>query len=293
MSLPASDLSKQPDNRTTMELGAVLPETAEVREGHLFVGGVDMVELARREGTALYVYDEVDIRHRMGRYRDAFKTRCENADVIYASKAFLNKEIVRMVASEGLCLDVSGGGELACALSVGFPAERVFMHGNNKTPRELEEAISAGVGAHRDRQPHRAPSHLRDRRSPRRRAGRVHAHHARRGGRHARVHPHGMRGLQVRVQHARRLRVQLRSRCAGRAERAPRRIALPHRLSDIRVALLPRGGGRHGRVHRADSRRVRLPYRGARFGRRARHRLHRRRRALFDRGLRRGDGGGG
>lgn len=146
MSLPASDLSKQPDNRTTMELGAVLPETAEVREGHLFVGGVDMVELARREGTALYVYDEVDIRHRMGRYRDAFKTRCENADVIYASKAFLNKEIVRMVASEGLCLDVSGGGELACALSVGFPAERVFMHGNNKTPRELEEAISAGVG---------------------------------------------------------------------------------------------------------------------------------------------------
>ena len=124
MSLPASDLSKQPDNRTTMELGAVLPETAEVRDGHLFIGGVDMVELAKREGTALY----------------------GNADVIYASKAFLNKEAVRMVASEGLCLDVSGGGEFACALSVGFPAERVFMHGNNKTPRELEEAISAGIG---------------------------------------------------------------------------------------------------------------------------------------------------
>lgn len=146
MSLPASDLSKQPDNRTTMELGAVLPETAEVRDGHLFIGGVDMVELAKREGTALYVYDEADIRHRMERYRDAFKSRYGNADVIYASKAFLNKEAVRMVASEGLCLDVSGGGEFACALSVSFPAERVFMHGNNKTPRELEEAISAGIG---------------------------------------------------------------------------------------------------------------------------------------------------
>lgn len=146
MSLPASDLSKQPDNRTAMDLGAVLPESAEVREGHLFVGGVDMVELAKREGTALYVYDEMDIRHRMERYRDAFKKRYGNTDVIYASKAFLNKEIVRMVDAEGLCLDVSGGGELACALSVGFPAKRVFMHGNNKTPRELEEAISAGVG---------------------------------------------------------------------------------------------------------------------------------------------------
>ena len=45
-----------------------------------------------------------------------------------------------------MCLDVSGGGELACAQAVGFPMERVFVHGNNKTPRELEEAIAAGVG---------------------------------------------------------------------------------------------------------------------------------------------------
>ena len=65
MSLPASDLTKKPDMRTTMELGAVLPETAEVRDDHLFIGGVDMVELARKEGTALYVFDEADLRHRM------------------------------------------------------------------------------------------------------------------------------------------------------------------------------------------------------------------------------------
>lgn len=146
MSLPASDLSKQPDNRTTMDLGAVLPETAEVRDDHLFIGGVDMVELAHEMGTALYVIDEADLRHRMERYRDSFRSRYENSDVIYASKAFLNKACARMVAEEGLCLDVSGGGELACALSVGFPAERVVVHGNNKTPKELEEAISAGVG---------------------------------------------------------------------------------------------------------------------------------------------------
>lgn len=146
MSLPASDLTKKPDMRTTMELGAVLPETAEVRDDHLFIGGVDMVELARKEGTALYVFDEADLRHRMEAYREAFRSRYENSDIIYASKAFLNKEVVRIAEAEGLCLDVSGGGELACARAVDFPMERVFVHGNNKTPRELEEAISAGVG---------------------------------------------------------------------------------------------------------------------------------------------------
>ena len=146
MSLPASDLSKQPDNRTTMELGAVLPLTAEVKDDHLYVGGVDMVELAHEQGTALYVMDEADMRARMETYLSAFRSRYENSDVIYASKAFLNKEAARIVADEGLCLDVSGGGELACARAAGFPLERVFVHGNNKTPQELREAIQAGVG---------------------------------------------------------------------------------------------------------------------------------------------------
>lgn len=146
MALPASDLTKQPDNRTTMELGAVLPKTAEVRDGRLYIGGVDMVELARTQGTALYVYDEEDVENRMRSYREAFTSRYENVDVIYASKAFLNKEVVRMANREGLCLDVSGGGEFACSQMAGFPANRVFMHGNNKTPQELEEAISAGIG---------------------------------------------------------------------------------------------------------------------------------------------------
>lgn len=146
MSLAPSDRSKKPDNRTTMDLGAVLPLTAEVRDDHLFVGGVDMVELAREQGTALYVMDEADMRNRMESYLTAFRSRHENSDVIYASKAFLNKEAARIAAAEGLCLDVSGGGELYCAQQAGFPMERVFVHGNNKTPQELREAISAGVG---------------------------------------------------------------------------------------------------------------------------------------------------
>ncbi len=129
-----------------MELGPVLPKTADVRDGHLFIGGVDMVELAREQGTALYVFDEADLRDRMRQYRESFAANYPNAGVLYASKAFLNKEVLRIANEEGMFLDVSGGGELACAQAVGFPMERVFMHGNYKTEAELREAISAGVG---------------------------------------------------------------------------------------------------------------------------------------------------
>lgn len=146
MSLPASDLTKKPDMRTTMELGACLPMTAEVIDDHLYIGGVDMVELAHEYGTALYVYDEADLTHRMNTYLEAFRSRYPHSDVAYASKAFLNKAAARLAQEAGLCLDVSGGGELAIAQAVGFPMERVIVHGNNKTPQELREAIRAGVG---------------------------------------------------------------------------------------------------------------------------------------------------
>lgn len=146
MSLPASDITKQADHLTTMELGSVLPLNTKVEDDHLFIGGVDMVELAREQGTALYVFDEDDIRQRLRTYRSSFEGRYANSEIIYASKAFINKEMCRLVASEGASLDVSGGGELAIALAAGFPANRIYVHGNNKTPQELEEAISAGVG---------------------------------------------------------------------------------------------------------------------------------------------------
>ncbi|WP_251197495.1 diaminopimelate decarboxylase [Anaerotardibacter muris] len=146
MSLPAPKLDAQPDERTTMELGECLPMTAEVIDSHLYIGGVDMVELAKDAGTALYVYDQADLEHRMETYREAFRTRYPNSDIIYASKAFLNKAVCRLVNKHDLCLDVSGGGELAVARAVDFPMERVFVHGNNKTSQELSEAIAAGVG---------------------------------------------------------------------------------------------------------------------------------------------------
>lgn len=133
MSLPVSDLNKKADGLTTMELGKVLPLTAEVKDDHLFIGGCDMVEIAKEFGTALYVFDQADLEARMDEYVQSFKKYYgDRAEVAYASKAFQNKAIVQLANEHGMCLDVSGGGELACALAAGFPAKRVVVHGNNK-----------------------------------------------------------------------------------------------------------------------------------------------------------------
>ena len=106
MSLPAPKHDVEPDNLTTMELGECLPMTAEVIDGHLHIGGVDMVNVAEEFGTALYVYDQADLENRMETYRNAFASRYPNSDVIYASKAFLNKAVCRLVnahASASMC----------------------------------------------------------------------------------------------------------------------------------------------------------------------------------------------
>jgi diaminopimelate decarboxylase len=135
-----------PDFKTTMDLGAVLPQTAEVRDGHLFIGGVDTIKLVKEYGTALYVMDELHIRTQLRNYLEWTRYHWKNVDVVYAGKAFISAAMCRLVQEEGCYLDVSSGGELALALAAGFSAERIVSHGNNKTPQELIEAIEAGVG---------------------------------------------------------------------------------------------------------------------------------------------------
>jgi diaminopimelate decarboxylase len=136
----------RPDYKTTMELGAVLPLTAEVKAGRLYIGGVDSVELAREQGTALYVMDEEHIRVQLRKYLEWTRYHWKDVDVVYAGKAFICKAMCQLVKEEGCYLDVSSGGELAIALAADFPAERIVAHGNNKTIRELTECVGAGVG---------------------------------------------------------------------------------------------------------------------------------------------------
>ncbi|NLG55542.1 MAG: diaminopimelate decarboxylase [Rhodococcus sp.] len=112
-------------------------------DGEVTVGGVRVTDLAEQYGTPLFVVDEADFRSRCRDMVDAFGTE---AKVHYASKAFLRGEIARWVADEGLSLDVCSGGELAVALHAGFPADKIAMHGNNKSVAELEAGVAAGVG---------------------------------------------------------------------------------------------------------------------------------------------------
>jgi diaminopimelate decarboxylase len=119
-------------------------------DGVLRVAGVDVRAIAEEFGTPAYVMDEGDFRARARAFRDdfaaPFEDVCGGADVYYAGKAFLCTEVARWVADEGLSLDVSTGGELTVAERAGFPAERIALHGNNKTLAEIEQALTYGVG---------------------------------------------------------------------------------------------------------------------------------------------------
>ena len=114
--------------------------------GRLVVGGCDVVELAREFGTPAYVYAEDDMRARARAYLEAFRSRIERFEVIYAGKAFPCTAVFRLFAEEGLSVDVASGGELHLALAGGVDPERLYLHGNNKSPAELAYAIEQGVG---------------------------------------------------------------------------------------------------------------------------------------------------
>jgi diaminopimelate decarboxylase len=125
----------------------IWPDTAEVRDGHLHIGGCDTVALARDYGTPLYLLDEATLRGTMRAYQGAFAATGARFRVHYASKALLNLAVAQIVAQEGLGLDVVSGAELLVAQRAGVPLERVHLHGNAKTDVELERAVAWGVGA--------------------------------------------------------------------------------------------------------------------------------------------------
>jgi diaminopimelate decarboxylase len=114
--------------------------------GRLEVGGCDVVELAAEYGTPAYVYAEDDMRARARSFVEAFRARTEHFEVIYASKAFPCTAVYRLFAEEGLSADVASGGELHLALAAGMDPKRLYMHGNNKSPAELDYAIESGLG---------------------------------------------------------------------------------------------------------------------------------------------------
>ena len=109
--------------------------------GQLTVGGLRLVDLAEQFGTPLFVYDEEHLRARCAEAVEAW-----GDGVAYATKAFLCRAMAQLAHQEGMCLDVSTGGELHVALRAGVAPERLVLHGNNKSAAELARAIEVGVG---------------------------------------------------------------------------------------------------------------------------------------------------
>lgn len=121
----------------------IWPATAQPGpHGEIFVGGVGLSAIAAQYGTPTYVLDEADIRQRCRDYRAAFP----DAEVAYASKALLCRAVANWIEEEGLSLDVCSAGEIAVAASAGFPAARMVLHGNVKTPQDLHAALDYRVG---------------------------------------------------------------------------------------------------------------------------------------------------
>jgi diaminopimelate decarboxylase len=110
-------------------------------DGELLFAGAPVSHLAARFGTPAYLIDEAEVRERARAYRAALP----EAEVAFASKALCTKAVLRWVAEEGMSLDTCSAGEIAVARAIGFPAERILLHGNAKTPEDLKAALAYGV----------------------------------------------------------------------------------------------------------------------------------------------------
>ncbi|WP_163582751.1 diaminopimelate decarboxylase [Gracilibacillus saliphilus] len=115
-------------------------------DGHLTIGGLDAVDLTKKYGTPLFVYDVNKIRKNARAFVDTFKEEGVQAQVAYASKAFSSVAMVQVAKQENLSLDVVSQGELYTALQAGFPVEKIHMHGNNKNIDEISMAVEYNIG---------------------------------------------------------------------------------------------------------------------------------------------------
>ena len=114
--------------------------------GNLEIGGIECCKLAKEFGTPLYVMDREYIENMCEIYSKTLEKEYGDGLILFASKAFSCKEIYRVINSKNLGADSVSSGELYTALSVNFPPKKICYHGNNKTIKELEYAISNGVG---------------------------------------------------------------------------------------------------------------------------------------------------
>ncbi len=140
-----------PSDANALHAGLWSTGTRRDDSGELCIDGITASELVGRFGSPLYVLDEADARQRASHIRDSFREAFAavgaNVTVYYAGKAFLSSEVARWMLDEGLSLDVASEGELAVALAAGVPPAKLGFHGNNKSQREIDRAVSASIGS--------------------------------------------------------------------------------------------------------------------------------------------------
>ena len=144
--LPADHPPTPPADLNALDQ-AIWPRSAQRTDGVLTLGGIDVRDLAAEFGTPVLITDEEDVRSRAREYVEAFTGSVAGANTVaYAAKAFCSRAVLRWVTEEGLGVDVCTGGELAVALSAGIDPALITLHGNNKLPAEIEQAVTVGVG---------------------------------------------------------------------------------------------------------------------------------------------------
>ncbi len=131
---------------TDADFLGLLPPTAAVTDDGIAIGGVPLATIAERFGTPTYVIDEQSLREQVGAFRDALARRWGAGRIHFASKAFPTTAMYRVMADEGVGVDVAGGGELHLALRAGVDPSTILLHGNAKTDEEISLALEAGVG---------------------------------------------------------------------------------------------------------------------------------------------------
>jgi diaminopimelate decarboxylase len=145
--LEAAVMPAETDTAAAADILELFPPGSAVSpDGELVVGGCRLADLAARWGTPLYVVAEDAVRSQVRRFRRALGAVRANSRMVFASKAFPCTAVYRLMASEGIGVDVAGAGELIMALAGGVDPALIVMHGNAKTPAELRMAVDAGVG---------------------------------------------------------------------------------------------------------------------------------------------------
>ena len=111
-----------------------------------YLNGHVLKDIAVNYKTPLYILDETQLLKNINDYKTCFKSSMFKTSVVYASKALLTKEIVKIINEHDLYMDSVSLGDLYVAKESGFNMEHIVFHGNNKSIEELEYAVQNDIG---------------------------------------------------------------------------------------------------------------------------------------------------